>query len=438
MEITIDTLFHGRYRMLELKGRGAFGEVWLAEDEDLDMKVAIKIYIALDPKGLDDFKAEFKTVYDLNHPHLLHAYHYDVCDKRPYLVMPYCPSSAVSHVGCEDEAFIWKFIEEVGSGLAYLHSQKIIHRDIKPDNVLIGENEHLMITDFGISLRMRSTLRRNSERREPSSGSAGTLGYMAPELFSTSPSAVFATDVWALAATVYELFTGELPFVGQGGVMQLHGADVPSIAGASAELNTLISACFAKDPWDRPSAQQASDYARAVMNGETPSLDAPSGSSLNPASHDTPSDSQAADKRQMLKLAGLLAAPVAFVLLVVGIATHKSKVNAAHRTMETMATIHSADSLVNLAAERSGKYELQLMDAVGLYKGVMDKKKVSDDTKRTVKAKMSSAFSSLQEASSQFREKADKMTYYGETDAARAFSSRADNVDEYLKNNKQQ
>lgn len=262
MELQPDTLFHGRYRLLSEKGRGSFGEVWLARDEQLDLEVAVKIYIALDDRGIEEFKSEYKTAYTLNHPNLLHAYHFDICERRPYLVMPYCPGSAVSLVGRIDERTAWRFIRDVASGLSYLHQRDTIHRDIKPDNVLQDENGVFQITDFGISMRMRSTLRRNSTRQQKGSDLSGTIGYMAPELFSKNPDAVKATDIWALGASLYEMLTGELPFMGQGGVMQLHGAEVPAVKGAySRELKEVVTACLAADAWNRPKAGKLAKIA---------------------------------------------------------------------------------------------------------------------------------------------------------------------------------
>ena len=273
MELTKDYLFNSRYRLLEEKGRGSFGEVWLARDEETDMDVAIKVYIALDSKGIDEFKEEYKSVYNLNHPNLLHAYHFDIIEKRPYLIMPYCPKSSEDMIGKTDEMEIWKFIRDVASGLAYLHAQNIVHRDIKPDNILKNPDGIYLITDFGISTRMKSTLRKNSTKLMPEHEIAGTVGYMAPELFSSAPAAVKSTDIWAFGASVYEIMTGELPFFGQGGIMLLKGAEIPVLMGNWSEnLKGLVRACMEKNTWDRPSAEQIHEIAKKILSGDTKSM----------------------------------------------------------------------------------------------------------------------------------------------------------------------
>lgn len=268
MKIQEGELFNGRYRLISEKGRGAFGEVWLAHDEQIDLDVAVKIYIALDERGIEDFKSEYKTAYSLNHPNLLHAYHFDVIDKRPFLVMPFCPGSAEAIIGTTDEAIIWRFIKDVSSGLAYLHSKNILHRDIKPDNVLADAEGNFLITDFGVSTKMKSTLRRNSTRSMTDEDISGTIGYMAPELFTKNPEAVKATDIWAFGATLFEMINGELPFYGQGGIMLEKGAEIPELKGSwSNYLRRTVEACLAKEPWDRPTAAQLSAYAAKCVNG---------------------------------------------------------------------------------------------------------------------------------------------------------------------------
>lgn len=269
MNIQEGELFAGRYRLLSEKGRGAFGDVWLAHDEQIDLDVAIKIYIALDDRGIEDFKSEYKTAYTLNHPNLLHAYHFDVEENRPFLVMPYCPGSAESLIGCTDETMIWRFIRDVASGLAYLHGRNILHRDIKPDNILTDDEGNFLITDFGVSTKMKSTLRRNSTRMMSGDAVSGTIGYMAPELFTRNPEAVKATDIWALGATLYEIINGELPFFGQGGIMMERGAEIPELKGSwSKALKATVDACLAKETWDRPTAAELAEYASKCAKGE--------------------------------------------------------------------------------------------------------------------------------------------------------------------------
>lgn len=269
MKIQEGELFAGRYRLLSEKGRGAFGDVWLAHDEQIDLDVAIKIYIALDDRGIEDFKSEYKTAYTLNHPNLLHAYHFDVEENRPFLVMPYCPGSAESLIGCTDETMVWRFIRDVASGLAYLHGRNVLHRDIKPDNILTDGEGNFLITDFGVSTKMKSTLRRNSTRAMSGDSVSGTIGYMAPELFTRNPETVKATDIWALGATLYEIINGELPFFGQGGIMMERGAEIPELKGTwSKALKATVDACLAKETWDRPTASQLAEYASKCAKGE--------------------------------------------------------------------------------------------------------------------------------------------------------------------------
>lgn len=255
MTFNVNQIINNRYLLLKSIGFGSFGEVWLAKDNVLDMNIAIKIYVALDSRGFNEFKYEFRTAYSLHHPNLLRADYFDSVDRNPYLVMPFCPESAGEKIGKMGEKELWKFIYDVSAGLEYLHDNDVIHRDIKPDNILCNEHGVYVITDFGLSTKMRSTLRKASARQNDANKNGGTIGYMAPEMFASSPQAVKATDIWALGATLFELATGEMPFCGQGGIMETYGAEMPDIPNLhNTSLLTLIQHCLAKDPWDRPTA----------------------------------------------------------------------------------------------------------------------------------------------------------------------------------------
>ena len=264
-------LFYERYRLQRRLGRGSFGEVWSAHDEVADVDVALKIYVALDDKGIEEFRSEFRNVINLVHTNILRPEYYDVSDSRPFLVMPLCRGSVETQSGSMSESELWRFIRDVSSGLGYLHSHDILHRDIKPANILINADGDYVISDFGISTRLRSTIRRSSMRQNKGMDTSGTIAYMAPELFTKSPSAVKATDIWALGATLYELMTGELLFFGQGGVVQLKGAELPELSVSySQDLRDTVMSCLNMDTWFRPTASELSEYGTSKLKGENP------------------------------------------------------------------------------------------------------------------------------------------------------------------------
>ena len=267
-DLKIGTKVKERYILKEFKGSGSFGEVWLAHDEVLDTDVAIKIYISLDPRGVEEFKSEYITTQGISHPNLLTTTYFDVWEQRPYLVMKYCAKGAsTTQAGKMDEYDLWQFIHDVAAGLRYLHNmpEPIIHQDIKPDNILVDDNNRYLITDFGISKKIRSTMRKQSKRAV----GAGATAYMGPERFDADPSPVKASDIWSLGVSIYELATGELPFSGLGGGMQKNGAEIPSLDNKwSKDLNMVMQSCLAKETWDRPTAQQLEEYSESILKGQ--------------------------------------------------------------------------------------------------------------------------------------------------------------------------
>lgn len=274
MKYSEGSLLDGRYQLKRFIGSGTFGEVWVANDMATDLEVAVKVYVAMDELGLNEFKKEFQISFELNHTNLLHANYLGVNteDNRPYLVMPFCPNGSVSrYIGRMSEADLWRFIRDVASGLAYLHSKNppIIHQDIKPDNILILKNGDFVVTDFGISKQLRSTLRKSAV----SLNSAGAISYMGPERFSKQYQAVKASDIWSLGASIFELATEELPFCGLGGSLLKQGADMPELPETySRTLNMICQACMVKETWNRPTAQQLADFAIKYIEGETPKI----------------------------------------------------------------------------------------------------------------------------------------------------------------------
>lgn len=264
MHIAENLQFAERYRLIKLLGRGGFSEVWLANDQWTGLDVAVKIYSpnqSMDEDGLRDFSKELANVYTLNHTNLLKPQHVDTWQGMPYLIMAFCENgSCYKYVGRLKENDAWKLIADVASGLAYLHSRDLIHQDIKPDNILIDDNGNYLITDFGISVKARSTLRKSMSN---ASSGGGTTAYMAPERFSKDPQPLKSSDIWSLGATVYELITGRLPFGEVGGGMQLSGASVPTInVSISPTLRKTILRMLSEEPGQRPSASVLADWAQ--------------------------------------------------------------------------------------------------------------------------------------------------------------------------------
>lgn len=265
-------LFHDRYFMERLLGRGNFSEVWLARDTKTDIAVALKIYApatGLDDNGLNVFAREFALVVNANHKNLLKPLYYDNFERKPYLVLPYCKDGSIMrNVGKFTEEEAWRLIRDVASGLSWLHNMNppVIHQDIKPDNVMIGENGDFMITDFGVSTHLKSTLRKSMSA---AFSSAGTIAYMAPERFGKDNTPIMANDIYSLGATVFEMLTGDTPFGNDGGLVQKKGADVPELKGEySSQLKKVISKCLRTNAWERPTAEQLEKYAKTALKGE--------------------------------------------------------------------------------------------------------------------------------------------------------------------------
>lgn len=273
-----NNLFHDRYFLERLLGRGNFSEVWLANDIKTDIQVALKIYApatGLDDHGMNVLSREFAIVVSANQKNLLKPLYYDSYERKPYLVLPYCKNGTIQRlIGKFSEEDAWKLFRDVAAGLAYLHSMNptLIHQDIKPDNIMIGDNGTYMITDFGVSAHAKSTLRKSLSTQF---ASAGTTAYMAPERFSKDNTPIKANDIWSLGAMVYEMVTGDVPFSSgthiEGGILQKNGAEIPDLPGTfSPKLNQMIQMCLNENPWDRPTAEQIVEYAQIAIDGGNP------------------------------------------------------------------------------------------------------------------------------------------------------------------------
>lgn len=272
MKLQQDILFTDRYRLIKCIGRGGFAEVWLADDTLADIQVAVKIYGGMDDEGLKIFVKEINKVYHLNHTNLLKPQHVAAWQGMPYLVMTYCAAGSLEKkIGQITEQEIWKIIHDVASGLDYLHSNNIIHQDIKPANILQDDMGNYVIIDFGISTLARDTLRKSTLMGNTS---AGTLAYMGPERFMKDSTPIFASDIWSLGAMLYELLESKTPFPADfGGGMQKAGAEVPDItADVSKSLKSAIYQMLRLNTWERPTAKTLVQWATnpSAVTTDTP------------------------------------------------------------------------------------------------------------------------------------------------------------------------
>ena len=282
--------FDSRYLLIRpLSTDGATADVWLSLDlntvaytdsekidqisrmsddeiEKLGLMVAIKIYRpqnALDIEGEQRFRDEYMIVFNCHHTNLIHPTNFSICKDTPYLVLPYCKNGSsellIGNKFSNDD--IWKYIQDVASGLAYLHSLEppIVHQDVKPANVLLDDTGHYALTDFGISAQ-----RGGVHGYYFDDENSGTMAYMAPERFQKEAVPMAQSDIWGFGATLCEILTGRVPFGEDGGRAQAeHHLAIPTIPDINPDVQRLIHDCLALQPGDRPSAQQIADAARA-------------------------------------------------------------------------------------------------------------------------------------------------------------------------------
>lgn len=255
-------VFAGRYVLKQLIGEGGFSEVWKASDQMADdAVVAIKIYApekGLDDYGLRQFRNEFSITYNLSHPHLLKVSHFDIADGSPYLIMPYCPYGSLTTLlqreGIFSERQVALVMCQIGAALEEVHRQSppIVHQDIKPDNILLLHPESFMLADFGISSRIRNTIKVATDNMQTL-----TIAYAPPERFDRHPTSVPSSDIFALGVTLYEMCTNTVPWDGAGGQCLLKGANIPALPDTfSKELNSILEACMSADRTQRPTARE--------------------------------------------------------------------------------------------------------------------------------------------------------------------------------------
>lgn len=259
-----------RYKIVAEIGRGGMARVYRAVDTVLGRQVALKVLspqLANDPEFSARFRREGKIVAALQHPHIVTLFDVGETDGIQYLAMDFIDGRSMYAVIRERDALpgetVAIIIRAVASALDYAHSRGAIHRDVKPQNILIDTNGRILLTDFGISLSSDE----EAGRLTRTGLFMGTPEYMSPEQVSGN-NVDYRTDLYSLAVTAYELFSGDIPF--RGNTPDLIVAHAQKIApplqadklGLPEGLIAVLAKALAKNPDDR--YQSGAEFSAAI------------------------------------------------------------------------------------------------------------------------------------------------------------------------------
>ncbi len=240
----------GNYRLIRLLGSGGFAEVWLGVHRHLNTQVAIKIlHSRMGEQDIEYFRREAQTVATLVHPHIVRVFDFDVQEGVAFLVMDYAPHGSLRQRHPKGQMVplptVVSYVKQVAEALQYAHSQKLIHRDVKPENMLLGLIGEVILSDFGIATKAHNTSSQSAQ------AVMGTIPYMALEQIQEHPRP--ASDQFSLGVVVYELLCGKRPFQGSLAeiIAQSMAKSPPSlgekIPAISSEVEKVVFTALAKD-----------------------------------------------------------------------------------------------------------------------------------------------------------------------------------------------
>jgi serine/threonine protein kinase len=255
----------GNYRLIRLLGKGGFAEVYLGEHIHLRTRAAIKVLqMRLAENNAEAFIQEARMVAHLIHPHIIRVLDFGVREAVPFLVMDYAPGGTLRQRYLRGMPLpattLFPHITQIATALQYAHNNKLVHRDVKPENMLIGANNEVLLTDFGLALTAYNT---PSAKKDMS----GTVTYMAPE--QVQGRARPGSDQYSLAVVVYEWLTGTLPFLGSMKEIATQQvlAPPPSLRdktpNISYEVERVVFKALAKNPLQRFATIM--DFAEALQ-----------------------------------------------------------------------------------------------------------------------------------------------------------------------------
>lgn len=286
MRDLVGETFAHRYSVMARIAGGGMGEVYRAQDLLLDRAVAVKVLnpsLASDPELVERFKAEARAAARLTHPNVVAVYDWGEEDDRTYyMVMEYVPGTDLRDVlvrrGALEPAQAAAIVADVCEALAAAHESGLVHRDVKPENVLIAPGGKVKVADFGIAAVVDTDL------TAPGGVIPGTLRYLAPEQ-ARGGHAGPPADIWATGALLYELVTGMPPHQGSGTELLRRRAEEPLpppsnfVQSVPDALDSIVAKACALDPEDRWST--ATEMGQALRRAGVRALaDAPSLDSL--------------------------------------------------------------------------------------------------------------------------------------------------------------
>ena len=272
----------GRYRLVERIGAGGMGEVWRARDANLDRDVAIKLLTIAGgaSETRERFRREAHVLSRLSHPGVATIFDFDTQDGTDFLVMEYVPGGSLEarlEAGPLSLDDVTRFGAVVADALHSAHERGILHRDLKPGNVVLTDAGQPKILDFGIAALMGDDTK--AVKLTQTGMIMGSLPYMAPEQLTDDPADA-RTDIYALGVLLFEMATGRRPFVKERRealMFEIFSNAPPSLRSLRPELpaalEQLVDACLRKEPEHRPaSASQIAESLRAIGRGSTSGL----------------------------------------------------------------------------------------------------------------------------------------------------------------------
>jgi eukaryotic-like serine/threonine-protein kinase len=245
-----------RYRLLERLATGGSAEVWRAYDDQLDRPVAVKrlhAHLLPDERSRKRLAAEARVVAQLSHPVIVDVYDVDVDGDAPVIVMELVEGESLASRIARDGPLPPREAALLGADLAdalyHAHQRGVIHRDVKPGNVLLDEGGRTRLVDFGIA----RSLAESAERLTLTGTVVGTLSAIAPEQLAGEPTGP-KTDIYGLGVVLHEALTGAPPYAATSplALAEAQAAGPPTPPGVPAPLAALLAACLSPRPEDRP------------------------------------------------------------------------------------------------------------------------------------------------------------------------------------------